>query len=115
MPAIWTVRGPEVASSGTLKEIEVSLQLLMVGAVVLPKKFTVLLLCTAPKPAPEIVTGAAVPLLPNGPVEGETDVIVGDCSTVNGRLLLLTPPTTTVTVPLVALLGTCAITLGALN
>ena len=115
MPATWTVRGPVVASGGAHNEMEVSLQVLMVGPMLLPKKLTVLLLCVAPKPAPVIVTGWADPSPPNGPVEGVTDVIVGACSTVNGTLLLLIPPTTTVTFPLEALLGTCAITLVPLN
>ena len=70
-----------MASLGTHNEMEVSLQLTIVGAVLLPKKLTVLVLCVAPKPDPVIVIGTAVPLLPNGPVEGETEVIVGGCST----------------------------------
>jgi methylglyoxal synthase len=61
------------------------------------------------------VTGTTVPLLLSGPVEGETEVMAGCCSTVKLTLLLLTPLTTTVTGPLVALLGTCAIVLVALN
>ena len=48
------------------------------------------------------------PWLPKGPVSGETDVMEGGCSTVKSTLLLLMPPTTTVTVPVLALLGTCA-------
>lgn len=79
------------------------------------KKLTLLVLCVAPKPDPIIVIGTAVPLLPNGPVEGETEVIVGGCSRVKWTLLLLIPPTTTVTGPLVALFGICASTLVVLN
>jgi len=40
---------------------------------------------------------------------------VGGCSTVKLTLLLLMPPTTTVTGPLVALFGICASTLVVLN
>jgi len=50
-----------------------------------------------------------------GPADGETEVTVGGGSTVKSTLLLLTPPTTTVTGPLVALLGTSAITPVPLN
>jgi hypothetical protein len=62
-----------------------------------------------------IVTSTTVPRLLSGPVEGETEVMAGCCSTVKLTLLLLTPLTTAVTGPLVALLGTCAIMLVALN
>ena len=51
------------------------------------------------------MTGTTVLPL-SGPVDGETEVIVGCCSTVKLIVSLLTLPTTTVTGPLVALLGT---------
>jgi len=57
------------------------------------------------------VTDSALPSGPKGPVFGETDVMVGGCSTVNGTLLLETLPTSTVTEPLVAFCGTMAVRL----
>jgi hypothetical protein len=66
----------------------------------------VLLLCVEPKPAPVIVTE-----LPIGPDAGEMPVIVADSITLNCTPLLVTPPTVTVTGPLVALFGTATVTL----
>ena len=57
--------------------------------------------CAHPKFVPVIVTDALT-----APLVGDSDVIVADGTTVNVAPLLATPPTVTVTFPVVAPLGT---------
>lgn len=59
-----------------------------------------------PKPVPLIVTEE-----PTGPAFGETPVTESASSRVNGSALLVTPFSTTVTEPLVALDGTTTVML----
>jgi len=66
-------------------------------------KETLLLPCVAPKFVPVIVTGAVT-----APLVGASDVSVAVGTTVNATPLLATPPTVTVTLPVVAPLGTGA-------
>jgi len=75
-------------------------------------KATVLVPLVAPKLAPAIVTD-----VPTGPLVGLRVVILGatDANTVNATPLLATPPTVTVTGPVVAPLGTGATILVALQ
>jgi hypothetical protein len=61
----------------------------------------VLVPCVAPKFVPVIVTEA-----PTAPLVGDSDVIVAVGTTVNVMPLLVTPPTVTTTVPVVAPVGT---------
>ena len=72
-----------------------------VAVAVTPLNFTVLAPCVEPKFAPVIVTVA-----PTAPLVGDNDVIVAVGTTVNATPLLATPPTVTVTLPVVAPLGT---------
>jgi len=99
-PPTVTVTEPVVAPLGTEATMRVALQL--VGVAVVPLNRTVLVPCVAPKFAPLIVT--AVPTLPD---VGDRLVMFGaDPATVNGTPLLATPPTVTVTEPVVAPFGT---------
>src|SRR5205823_2065544 len=72
-----------------------------VGVAVVPLNFTVLAPCVAPKFVPVIVTAP-----PTAPLVGDRDVSVAVGTTVNATPLLATPPTVTVTFPVVAPLGT---------
>jgi hypothetical protein len=67
---------------------------------------TVLLLCDEPKPVPVITIE-----VPTGPDDGEMPVIEMGSIRVNCTPLLVTPPTVTVTGPLVAVEGTVALML----
>src|SRR6187399_2867639 len=108
-PPTVTVTGPLVAPLGTEATMLVALQL--VGVAVVPLNRTVLAPCVAPKFTPVIVT--AVPTLPD---VGDRLVMVGaNAVRVNARPLLATPPTVTVTGPLVAPPGTEATMLVALQ
>jgi hypothetical protein len=87
----------------------VALQLVGVAAV--PLNFTVLVPCVAPKFAPVIITDA-----PTNPAVGFKLVMLGP-ETLTAKLtpLLITPPTVTTTLPVVAPLGTAAVMLVALQ
>ena len=69
---------------------------------------TVLVPCVAPKLVPVIVTDAVT-----APLVGDSDVIVAVGTTVNVTPLLATPPTVTVTFPVVAPAGTGTVMLVA--
>jgi hypothetical protein len=72
---------------------------------------TVLVPCDEPKFAPAIVTE-----VPTGPLLGVKLVIVGGGGgTVNGTALLATPPTVTMTFPVVAPVGTSTVMLAAVQ
>jgi hypothetical protein len=79
-----------------------------VGVAAVMLNFTVLVPCVAPKFVPVIVTVA-----PTGPVVGDSDVMFAFGSTVNATPLLATPPTVTVTLPVVAAAGTSVTMLDA--
>jgi hypothetical protein len=96
-PFTVTTTFPVVAPLGTVVTIEVALQLLAVAVV--PLNFTVLVPCELPKPLPAIVTDA-----PTAPDVGERLLILG--VTVNLIPLLAEPPTVTITLPVVAAVGT---------
>src|SRR6266567_3928736 len=91
---------PVGAPVGTGTDMLVALQL--VGVAVVPLKVTVLVPWVAPKFVPVIVTE-----VPAGPLFGLRPLILGDV-TVKGTALLVTTPTVTVTLPVVAPLGTGA-------
>src|SRR5262245_51210149 len=74
-----------------------------VGVAVVPLNFTRLVPCVAPKFVPVIATPE-----PTAPVGGFNEVIVAVGTTVNALPLLATPPTVTVTLPVVAPAGTGA-------
>ncbi len=99
-PPTVTTTFPFVAPVGTDTAMLVALQL--VGVAVVPLKVTVLVPCVAPKLVPVIVTE-----VPAGPLFGLRPLMLGDV-TVKGTALLVTPPTVTVTFPVVAPLGTGA-------
>src|SRR5712691_8054254 len=101
-PPTVTVTLPLVAPLGTGATMLVALQLVGVAAV--PLNLTVLVHCVVPKFVPVIVTGVAT-----GPELTERLVIFGAGTvTVKVTPLLVWPLTGTVTLPLVAPLGTGA-------
>ena len=104
-----TETGPLEQSKGTVATICVSLQLVTAGTAP-GENCTVLLLCAAPKPVP-----VTVMLVPMGPEFCEMPVMESVESTVNVAPLLVTPSTVTVTGPLVAFEGTCAVMLVSLQ
>jgi hypothetical protein len=108
-PPTVTITLPVVAPIGTGATMLVALQLVGVAAV--PLNFTVLVPCEAPKFAPVIVTG--VPAVPD---VGDTLVMLG-AGTVTVKLtpLLAWAPTVTITLPVVAPIGTGATMLVALQ
>lgn len=108
--ATVTVIGPVTAFAGTFAIIDVSVQLVIVVAVPPYRKVTVLLLCAAPKPVPVITTEE-----PTDPEDGDTPVIEIASIKVNCTPVLVTPPTATVTGPLVAVDGTVALMLESLH
>src|SRR5262245_15812778 len=99
MPPTVTVTLPVVAPAGTVVTMLVADH--DVGVAVTPLNSTVLVPCVAPKLVPVIVTAA-----PTAPLVGDTDVMAGVGTTVNVTPLLATPPTVTVTLPVVAPAGT---------
>lgn len=107
-PPTMTITFPVVAPLGTGAIMLVALQL--VGVVAVPLKVTLLAPCEAPKFAPVMVTE-----VPRGAKVGERFVILGEMRTVNATALLGTPPTVTMTLPLVAPLGTGTTMLVALQ
>src|SRR5437899_968825 len=100
-PPTETTTLPVVAAAGTGATMLVADQLVGVAAV--PLNVTVLAPCAAPKFVPVIVTAT-----PTAPLVGDSEVMVAVGSTVNAMPLLATPPTVTVTFPVVAPLGTGA-------
>lgn len=102
-----TLTEPLDAVAGKIATICVSLQLWTLADV--PKKSTELLVCVAPNPAPEIITG-----VPAGPEFGETPVMER-FSTEKETLLLVTPPSVAVSGPLVAPVGTLTVMLVSLQ
>lgn len=106
IPLTITMTLPVVAPAGTGATIVVSLQL--VGAAVFGPKVTVLVPCVAPKLVPVIVTEA-----PMGPDVGEMLLILG--ATPKATPLLAKPLTVTMTLPVVAPLGTGAVMLVVLQ
>jgi hypothetical protein len=102
-----TTKGPEVAPAGTGATMVVALQL--VGGADTPLNVTVLLPCADPKFDPLIATD-----VPTGPDVGDRLVIEGFV-TAKVTPLLGTPPTATMTGPVVAPTGTAATMLVALQ
>src|SRR5262249_8675884 len=98
-PLTVTVTLPVVAPAGTGATMLVADQ--FVGVAAVPLNFTVLVPWLAPQFVPVIVTTALT-----APVVGFNDVIVAVGTTVNELPLLATPPTVTVTLPVVAPAGT---------
>src|SRR6201988_3646473 len=106
-----TVILPVVAPVGTGTVMLVALQL--VGAAVAPLNLTRLVLCVAPKFAPGIATG-----VPTVPEVMERLVMLGaggGVVTVKAMPLLVCVPTVTVTLPVVAPVGTGTVMLVALQ
>src|SRR5690242_4561374 len=102
MPPTVTTTGPVVAPVGTEATTLVLLQLVAVPALA-PLKVTVPVPCDAPKFAPVIVT--AVPIAPE--VGLSMEMLGADAAgTVKVTPLLVTLLTVTVTLPVVAPLGT---------
>jgi len=108
-PPTVTTTLPVVAPAGTGATMLAALQLVGVAAV--PLSVTVLVPCVAPKLAPLIVTD-----IPTTPEVGFRLVTLGP-GTVTVKLtpLLVTPPTVTTTLPVVAPFGTGATMLVALQ
>ena len=97
-PLVVTTTLPLVAPKGTVTTMELDPHVNNVAWV--PLK--VILPAVAPNPDPEMVT---VELMEFD--EGDTEVIVGPVVTVNDTALLVALPTLTVTLPVVAPVGTC--------
>src|SRR4029077_5324254 len=98
-PPTVTATFPVVAPAGTGTVMLVADH--AVGVAGTPLNDTVLPPWAAPKFVPVIVTTALT-----APLVGDSDVIVAVGTTVNGAPLLATPPTVTVTFPVVAPAGT---------
>ncbi len=98
-PPTVTTTFPVLAPAGTGATICVALQL--VGVATVPLKLTVLDPCVAPKFVPVIVTEA-----PSAPEVGDKLVMFGAATTVKLTPLLFTPLACTMTLPVVAPLGT---------
>jgi hypothetical protein len=109
-PLTVTTTLPVVAPLGTVTPILLAPQLVTGAAV--PLNVTVLSLWVAPKSNPEMVTGE-----PTSPEVTERLVIAGVGTTVIVKFtpLLLRPPTVTTTLPVVAPLGTVTPILVALQ
>jgi hypothetical protein len=100
MPLTVTTTFPVVAAVGTVATIDVAVQLVIAVAVA-PLNATVLVPWVDPKFVPVIVTDTPVP-----PDRGDRLVMLGIGSTVKLAPLLATPPTVTMTFPVVAATGT---------
>jgi hypothetical protein len=108
-PPTVTITFPVVAPTGTGALMLVALQL--VGVAVVPLNVTVLPPCVAPKFVPVIVTE-----VPTAAGFGRILVMFGAGElTVNEYPLLASPPTVTITFPVVAPTGTSAVMLVALQ
>lgn len=101
LPPTVTTTLPVVAPVGTVTAIDVDAQLVAVAAV--PLNFTVLVPCVEPKFNPVIVTET-----PTAPEVRERLLILG--KTVNATPLLSTPLAWITTLPVVAPVGTVALT-----
>jgi hypothetical protein len=102
IPPTITTTLPVVAAVGTDALIEVALHELIVVALV-PLNCTELPAWVVPNPVPVIVTEA-----PTAPEVGDKLVMLG-AVTVNGLPALAIPPTVTMTLPVVAPVGTAAL------
>lgn len=98
-PPTVTTRGPDVADAGTEVAMDVVVHDIIVAVV--PLNLTVLLPWLEPKPVPVIIT--VVPVFPE---VGLTAVTLSPEFTVKFRLLLAVPPAVTMTLPVVAPVGT---------
>jgi hypothetical protein len=96
---VTTTLPAPVVPVGTVATMEVSLQLVIEAAVVVPGKVTVLVPCDEPKLVPVMVTEA-----PTAAVAGERFEIAGVM--VKSKPLVVTPSVVTVTLPVVAPVGT---------
>src|SRR5580765_7195335 len=105
-PPSVTVTLPVVAPAGTGTVMLVADQ--DVGVALAPLNDTELAPCVAPKFVPVIVTDAVT-----APLVGDSEVIVAVGTTVKVAPLLATPPTVTVTFPVVAPTGTGTVMLVA--
>lgn len=107
-PLASTTTFPVVAPVGTVAVMLVPVQL--VTEAVLPLKMTALVPWVAPKFDPAMVND-----VPTGPEVGLKLVMAGCGVTVKAVLLLATPPTVTITFPVVAPTGTWAVILTELQ
>jgi hypothetical protein len=107
LPTITTTF-PVAAPAGTGAMIVVVFQL--VGVAAMPLNVTALVPCVAPKFAPVIVIG-----IPTGPDAGFRLVMLGGTATVKFEPLLVTLPTVTTTLPVVAPAGTGTVMLVAVH
>lgn len=107
-PLALTTTFPVVAPEGTVTTMLPADQLVTVAVV--PLNLTVLVPCEAPKFAPAIVTD-----VPRAAAFGVTVEMLGAATTVNGEPLLGLPDTATTTFPVVAVAGTTATMLVALQ
>src|ERR1043166_7748149 len=98
-PFTVTVTWPVLAALGTVTPMDVLVQLVTAAAA--PLKRTTLLPWLAPKFWPLMVTA-----VPAAPLAGESDVMLGPGMTVKVTPLLVVPPATIVTGPVVAPAGT---------
>ena len=101
-PLAFTTTLPVVALVGTVATICVAVQL-PIDVALAPLNVTVPLPCVEPKFVPVIVTDA-----PTGPDVVDRPVMLGAGTTVKAEPLLATPLTVTVTLPVVAAVGTVA-------
>lgn len=96
---------PVVAPAGTVVLMLVAVQFVEGETVaVVPLNLIVLVPCVEPKPVPVIVTD-----VPAAPEVGEGAVMLGAATTVNAVPELVTPATLTVTLPVVAPVGTLVV------
>jgi hypothetical protein len=98
VPAMFITTGPVVAPVGTIAVTLAELQLVTLATI--PLNATVLVPWVGPKSAPAMVT--TVPAGPNG---GDKLNIAGTLATVKTTGSLATPPTVTITFPVVAPVG----------
>ena len=98
-PPTVTITLPVVAPAGTVTVIVVVFQ--VVGVAVVPLNVTELVPWVAPKFAPVMLT-----VTPTAPEVGFRLVMLGVGSTVKLTPLLATPPTVTITLPVLAAVGT---------
>src|SRR5271166_6387382 len=108
IPPAVTTTFPVVAPLGTDTVILVPLH--AVGVPAVPLNVTVLVPCVAPKFVPVIITG-----VPTAPDIWLKLVMLGGTVTVKFAPLLVTPPTVTTTLPVVAPLGTGTVILVPLH
>jgi hypothetical protein len=107
-PLTVTTTFPVIAPAGTGAVMVVEVQ--FVGVVPVPLKVTVLFPWLPPKFAPEIVTE-----VPTTPAVGFKVLMLGGMVTVKSTPLLCTPPTVTMTLPVMAPTGTGTVMLVSLQ